>query len=193
LNTPNCFKLGTIIVFGISGVGKSTACASYVARHPNVLHTSAGALLQEARGIDSGALRTEAARSVIENQALLVAAFTRFRLGRETADILIDAHSVIDNDRELVEVPVEIVQALNPSGLILLEASPEVILERRQRGLRARPARSVEELKTEMAASRTACEKYAADLNLPLEIGILANEQDLDTLIDRVVSREGSN
>jgi adenylate kinase len=103
LNNPNSFRFGTVVVFGISGVGKSTACASYVLRHPTVLHTSAGALLQEAKNIESSALRIQDPQTILQNQNLLGDALTRFRLGREGADLLIDAHSVIDNDHELVE------------------------------------------------------------------------------------------
>jgi adenylate kinase len=193
LSKPNSSKIGTIIVFGISGVGKSTACASYIARHPNVLHTSAGALLQEAKGIDSDVLRTEAAQGILQNQTLLVAAVARYRLGREDADILIEAHSIIDNDHELIEVPVDIVRALRPDGLVLLEASPELVFERRQKDLRSRPARTVEELKSQMVVARKACEKYAAELKLPLEVGTVAHDQDLDALIDKLVSRRHSN
>jgi adenylate kinase len=193
LNQPNFSSIGTILVFGISGVGKSTACASYIARHPNVLHTSAGALLQEAKGIDGGALRTEAARDILQNQTLLAGAVARYRSGREHADILIDAHSIIDNDHELIEVPVDIVRALGSDGLILLEASPEVVFERRRRDLRSRPARTVEELKFQMAVARKACEKYAAELQLPLEAGTVTHDQDLDALIDRLVSRRRSS
>jgi adenylate kinase len=188
---PNSFSIGTIIVFGVPGVGKTTACASYVARHLDVLHTSAGALLKAAKGIDGDALRTEAAQDILANQTLLEAAVTHFRMGREDVDLLIDAHSVIDNDSEMIEVPVNIVRTLRPDGLILLEASPELIFSRRRDDLRPRPRRTVEELGLEMAAARTACEKYAVELKLPLEVGTLAPDQNLEMLIDKLIFRTG--
>ncbi|MGO4511577.1 ATP-binding protein [Bradyrhizobium sp. 2TAF36] len=193
MNKPNSSKIGTVIVFGISGVGKSTACASYIARHPTVLHTSAGALLQEVKRTASALLRTEDAQGILQNQTLLGTALARFRLDREDADILIDAHSVIDNDHELIEVPVDVVRALKPNGLILLEASPELVFERRQKDARSRPSRTVEELQFQMTIARTACEKYAGELNLPLEVGTVSRDRDLDALIIRMASRRNSN
>jgi adenylate kinase len=157
------------------------------------LHTSAGALLQEAKGGDADVLRTEAAQRILQNQTLLVTAIARYRLGREDADILIDAHSIIDNGHELIEVPVDIVRALRPDGLVLLDGSPELVFERRQKDLRSRPARTVEELRFQMIFARKACEKYAAELKLPLEVGTVAHDQDLDALIDRLVSRRDCN
>lgn len=189
LNRPNSSSFGTVVVFGISGVGKSTACVSYVSRHPTVLHTSAGALLQEAKRTESSLLRIQDPQSILRNQNLLCAALARFRLGREDADILIDAHSIIDNGHELVEIPVDTVRAINPSGLILLEAPAELVFERRQKDSRSRPLRSVEELQLQMNIAREVCRNYGRELSLPLEIGAVSHEQDLDTLINRMVCR----
>lgn len=192
MNKPGS-KIGVVLVFGISGVGKSTACASYVARHPSVLHTSAGALLQAAKNIDSALLRTDVAGNIAQNQNLLGEALRRFRLGRETSDILIDAHSVIDNDHELVEVPVDAVRAMNPNGLVLLEAPPELVIERRRSDVRLRPSRTAEELQFQMGVARRVCESYAGELSLPLEIGTAMNDGDLEALIERMISRRPIN
>lgn len=192
LNKPGS-KIGVVLVFGISGVGKSTACASYVARHPSVLHTSAGALLQAAKNIDSALLRTDVAGNIAQNQNLLGEALRRFRLGRETSDILIDAHSVIDNDHELVEVPVDAVRAMNPNGLVLLEAPPELVIERRRNDVRLRPSRTAEELQFQIGVARRVCESYAGELSLPLEIGTAMNDGDLEALIERMISRRPIN
>ncbi|WP_158644828.1 ATP-binding protein [Bradyrhizobium daqingense] len=182
-------RIGTVLVFGISGVGKSTACASYVARHPSVLHTSAGALLQAAKNIDSAILRTDVAGNVLQNQNLLGEALRHFRLGRETSDVLIDAHSVIDNDHELIEVPVDAVRAMSPDGLVLLEAPPELVMERRRKDTRLRPSRTAEELQFQTGVARRVCESYASELALPLEIGTVMHDGDLEVLIQRMISR----
>lgn len=192
MNKPGS-KIGVVLVFGISGVGKSTACASYVARHPSVLHTSAGALLQAAKNIDSALLRTDVAGNIAQNQNLLGEALRRFKLGRETSDILIDAHSVIDNDHELVEVPVDAVRAMNPNGLVLLEAPPELVIERRRNDVRLRPSRTAEELQFQIGVARRVCESYADELSLPLEIGTAMNDGDLEALIERMISRRPIN
>lgn len=182
-------KIGVVLVFGISGVGKSTACASYVSRHPSVLHTSAGKLLQAAKNIDSALLRTDVAGNILQNQHLIGEALKRYRLGRETSDILIDAHSVIDNDHELIKIPVDVVRSMEPKGLVLLEAPPELIIERRKNDRRFRPSRTAEELKIQMEVARTVCESYANELGVPLEIGTTSHGGDLEALIERIVAR----
>ena len=189
MDKPNSSKIGVVLVFGISGVGKSTACASYIARHPLVLHTSAGALLQAAKNIDSALLRTDVSRDILQNQNLLGEALKRFRLGRETSDILIDAHSIIDNDQELVEVPIDVVRAMNPNGLVLLEAPAALVIERRRKDARLRPSRTAEELQFQMGVARRVCERYASELGLPLEIGAAMRDGDLDALIESMMSR----
>ncbi|WP_219683946.1 ATP-binding protein [Bradyrhizobium canariense] len=188
MNKPTS-SIGIVLVFGLSGVGKSTACASYVARHPSVLHTSAGALLQAAKNIDSAILRTDVAGNILQNQNLLGEALKRFRLGRETSDVLIDAHSVIDNDHELIEVPIDAVRAMSPNGLVLLEAPPELVAERRRKDARLRPFRTVEELRFQTGIARRVCESYASELGLPLEIGTATHNGDLEVLIQRMMSR----
>ncbi|WLB11289.1 ATP-binding protein [Bradyrhizobium elkanii] len=182
-------RIGIVLVFGISGVGKSTACASYVARHPSVLHTSAGALLQAAKNIDSAILRTDVAGNILQNQNLLGEALKHFRWGRETSDVLIDAHSVIDNDHELIEVPTDAVRAMSPNGLVLLEAPPELVAERRRKDARLRPSRTPEELQFQTGVARRVCESYASELGLPLEIGTAMHDDDLEMLIQRMISR----
>lgn len=189
LNKQSFSKFGTVLVFGISGVGKSTACKSYVARHPAVLLTSAGALLQDAIAIDSASLRTEPADQILLNQKLLGSALARFRLGRESADLLVEAHSVIDNNQELVEVPTDTVRAMRPDGMILLETDPAAVKKQRENDKRVRPVRSFDELNTHMRMARRACEKYATELGIPLEIGTVTHDvTGLDALIERIVT-----
>lgn len=190
LNKQSFSEFGTLLIFGISGVGKSTACKSYVARHPTVLLTSAGALLQDAMTTDSALLRTEAANRILLNQELLGSALERFRLGRESASILVEAHSVIDNDQELVEVPTDTVSAMRPDGMILLESDAATVKEQREHDTRARPTRNIEELNTHMKIAREACEKYATELRIPLEIGTVTHDvAALDALINRIATR----
>ncbi|MGY4282030.1 adenylate kinase [Bradyrhizobium sp. LM2.7] len=145
--------------------------------------------MQAAKNIDSAILRTDVAGNILQNQNLLGEALKHFRLGRETSDVLIDAHSVIDNDHELIEVPIDAVRAMSPSGLVLLEAPPELVAERRRKDARLRPSRTAEELQFQTGVARRVCESYASELGLPLEIGTAMHDGDLEVLIQRMISR----
>lgn len=184
-------KIGTVIVFGISGVGKTAACADFVKRHPEVLHTSAGALLQSVTAPAGEVLRTESTDALLKIQMMLGAAFANWRAERAASAVLIDAHSVIDNDKELIEVPVEVIRSLEPTGLVLLEEAPELIAERRELDSRVRPRRSIESLRQQTEAARRVCLRYAEDLDLPFEVGALSQYGSLDELVVRALSKSG--
>jgi adenylate kinase len=188
LNSQDFSKIGTVVVFGISGVGKTAACASFVSRHPEVSHTSAGSLLRIATAMTDDALRTGSPRAILKAQMLLGDALVAWRAQHKATAILIDAHSIIDNDEEIVEVPVEVVRSLQPTGLVLLEEPPELIAKRRASDERPRPVRSIDELRRQAALARNVCVRYAEELDLPLEVGSLSKEGSLDGLICRVAS-----
>ena len=130
-----------ILVFGVSGVGKSRACSDYVDRNPEWLHLRAGELLSRLTGESPENLRTALDEEVVANQGLLSLAVTRARAGREHRPVLVDCHAVIDNDDGLVVVPAGTVVALAPDGLILLEHDAAEVSMRRIIDLRVRPSR----------------------------------------------------
>src|SRR3546814_2109434 len=129
------------VVFGVSGVGKTSAWQAYAATHPGTLFLSASDLLKAARHSSAEALRTATSDDIIENQALLGPALAASRAGREDSPSLVGAHGVIDNDRELVRVRVSAVAALGPDRLILLEAPTEEVAARRASADSLRPVR----------------------------------------------------
>jgi len=171
------------LVFGVSGVGKTSACQAYVAAHPGTLFVSASELLKAARRSSTEALRTETADRIIQNQELLSPALAAFRAGREQRPILIDAHGVIDNDEQLVRVPVSTIVMLSPDRLILLEASVEEVAARRAGAERSRPVRTLEALAEEIAAERQMVTSYATALNVDLVIANLRDGFKLDEIL----------
>jgi adenylate kinase len=179
----------TILVFGISGVGKTTSCRLLVQRHSTYLYMSASELLRDATALDTGQLRTSAAGRILQNQSLLGAALRARREGHWDRPVLIDAHSVIDNDLELVVIPVGVIASLEPDGLILLEASPKTIAMRRAQDGSRRPQRSIEDLAIESEVAREAVVTYSRELHLPLEIGFVDEGFRLEGLVD-VVTRQ---
>ncbi|NWK99179.1 hypothetical protein DM806_26675 [Sphingobium lactosutens] len=172
------------LVFGVSGVGKTSACKAYVATHPDTLFVSASDLLRAARQSSAEALRTAPADRVVENQSLLASALSAFRAGREDSPILIDAHGVIDNDRELVRVPVSAIAPLAPDQLILLEAPAEEVAARRASAERPRPVRNLDAIVKEIATEREVVSGFASALNLHLVIAEAGIGFTLDALLD---------
>lgn len=173
-----------VLVFGVSGVGKTHACADYVARHPDTLFVSASSLLKAATAESGEALRTASPANIRNNQVLLAGALAAFRAGREALPILIDAHGVIDNDREFVRIPLSAVRSLSPDRLILLEAAPALVAERRVTAARLRPQRTIEAIVREIAAERDAVKSYARALDLDLAIAEVVPGFKLDTLLE---------
>ncbi|WP_168355810.1 ATP-binding protein [Sphingomonas gei] len=174
-----------ILVFGVSGVGKTTACENYVARHPGFLFVSASALLKSIQAASAEELRTAKREQIIENQALLPDALKRYRLGRRNHRILLDAHAVIDNDRALVEVPVSVIGALEPTLLVLLEATPAEIAKRRSADARPRPLRDLQAIAREITAERTAVEAYGVQLGLDVAVATVGPHFSLDDILGR--------
>lgn len=172
-----------VLVFGVSGVGKTTACESYVKRHPQWMHIRASELLSQATAKDPRSLRIGTADEIEANQALLGLQLKRRRDAVPHRPFLIDAHAVIDNDLGLVPVPLEAVRALYADALILLEAPAAIVVSRRASGDRTRPARSVEDIEIELKAEADVVRRFAQCLGLPIETGIVTENFDLAPLI----------
>jgi adenylate kinase len=176
-----------VLVFGVSGVGKSTACATFSLRHPEWLHVKASGLLTCATGVDGEALRTSPADAILGNQELLGDALMRARSLNWSAPVLLEAHGVIDNGQHLVPVPTDVVRSLQPDGLILLEIEAQKLIERRALDGRNRPARTRKALEKELRLERTIVGDYARKLGVPLLSGRTEQECALDPLIEKLL------
>lgn len=174
-----------ILVFGVSGVGKTTACLDYAGRHPGIHFVSASTLLREAKAATSEELRTAGREQIIDNQSLLLTAFERYRRERDGQTILLDAHAVIDNDHTFVTVPTSVISALQPSRLVLLEALPIEIAARRSGDKRQRPLRNLDAIAYEINAERAAVAAYGEELGLSVTVAIVGQDFQLDDVLDR--------
>jgi len=157
-------------LFGISGVGKTRFASALVELTPEVLHLQASALLRQANGLGNEALRTANRDQLVANQSALALATEQARSGQRERPLLIDAHSVIDNDVELVDVPFEAIQPLNIETYIFLRASPASIIQRRAASTRSRPLRSADELAEHQSRALVVCREYADRSGRPLVI-----------------------
>ncbi|WP_174278944.1 ATP-binding protein [Sphingomonas bacterium] len=155
----------TTALLGVSGAGKSWLAARIVARRPEFVRLSAGRLLREALHTTGKALRTAPSNDVLQNQNRLVEVFRKAREGQLDRPILLEAHAFIDNDRELVDVPVEVMRALGVDGLLVLVTSPELIQARRAEDPdRRRPERTFEDLAHQQKYMLAIARNYARQL-----------------------------
>ncbi len=176
-----------LLVFGISGVGKTRACKEFVARNPNYLFVSASSLLMSAKRITSEHLRVASKDQIHRNQDSLASELARFRAGREERPILIDAHGVIDNGNAFVTIPTDTVRSLEPDGMILLEAPAATVATRRRSDQRTRPLRSELELISETEAERAAVLGYSQTMGLPIYIATVSDHFRLDAAVADVL------
>lgn len=175
-----------IAILGLSGSGKSYLGRSIVRARPEYLRLSAGGLLRRSFHTTGEKLRTAEGDDVRENQTELAEALAEARAGQWERPILLEAHSFIDNDRELVDVPVEVMASLELAGIVLVDVPAEQIAARRTTDKRKRPQRSLAELKRQCARSKSLANGYASDLDIPL-IAVNSGEKErvltfLDTL-----------
>ncbi|WP_162242625.1 AAA family ATPase [Methylobacterium sp. Leaf88] len=157
------------MLLGISGVGKSFLTRQISEARPDLLCLSAGTLLRETLKADPEQLRTSNRDVILANQMLLSEAVRRARSGKWQQTAILEAHIVIDNGRELIKLPVEAFQSLDIGGIILVEDSVEHIKRRRETDARFRPDRSLDELVSQQQESSEAADRYAADLDAPIQ------------------------
>ncbi|WP_179041993.1 ATP-binding protein [Sphingobium lactosutens] len=166
-----------IAILGLSGSGKSYLGRSIVRARPEYLRLSAGGLLRRSLRTTGEKLRTAKSDDVRENQTELAGALAEARAGQWKRPVLLEAHSFIDNDRELVDVPAEVMASLELAGIILVDVPAEQIAARRSTDTRKRPQRSLAELKHQCARSKSLANGYAFDLGIPL-IAVNSSEKE---------------
>ena len=127
-------KLNNIIlIVGVSGVGKTYAINSLKKSSESFTHFSAGTLIKKRRAeTDRDALRLLNSSEILQNQYLLIEQF-KLELKAISPEqvVLFDAHMLIHNNNELITIPLDIFQKLNPYRFIFLHDDPEIILSRR--------------------------------------------------------------
>jgi adenylate kinase len=177
-----------IIVFGVSGVGKTTACREYVARNPEFVHVTASQLIRNVTGATLEELRRADAAQIICNQKVLQEAL-RSELQRQNATkVIVDGQCVLDNGREIVVLPVDLVAPLHPTGFVLLEGQPDDVFRRRLQDSRERPFRTAEELLSQTAMNRKVVHGYADILKVPLVVASAGENFSLTPAVTSLIS-----
>jgi adenylate kinase len=132
-----------VTVFGLSGVGKSWMI-SRCAAAADVAHIHASQLMREARAARVGrSVISEDLRRgpVLDNQILLTDPFAKV-LATESRPIIFDGHCLVDVGEQPIEIPVDVIRRLQPSGIMIVHAPADEIVKRRNSDIsRERPVR----------------------------------------------------
>lgn len=183
-----------IAVFGLSGVGKSTVVERVVSASGGLARSvNAGELIHLRRGdvIGSRSLRSLTAEEILCNQELLVAEFAKERTKGEAPVLLLDGHCVVDNGERLVTVPSDVIERLDLSAAVFIQASPMAIAKRRSDDCRrARPYRSSATLRDQQEAGLSACMSYTIRLGLPLAVVTVDHAAILVSLVKHLASSQ---
>lgn len=157
-------------VTGLSGVGKSTLLRK-VASTVSFQHLQASTLIREARQSDQRSLTLDQLRSfdLDENQKLLVHGFAQ--AAQSTGLVILDAHTVIERDDNLVLIEPNVFGAIGINSLIFLtEDSAEIAKRRLDDKARQRPTKSVEQLQRAQNQSLQHAREICRVLAIPISV-----------------------
>jgi adenylate kinase len=180
----------TLLVCGISGVGKTSLIQSTTVRFPVALRWRASEIIGETRGTtDPERLRALRPKDLQRSQELLIQGFRARRGLFPDKLVILDAHSVIDTDDGFFEVPVDVVSRLRPAGIIHVASRVDQIEARRTTDpARTRPKRSAIQLAEYQKRSKLACERYRDALGIPLIHVDSGDNADFAHAIDVIVA-----
>jgi adenylate kinase len=178
-----------IVLLGISGVGKSRLARSIAIARPAILRLTASELLRSSLHTTGERLRTASSAQVRGNQTQLGPALAKARENNWCRPVLLEAHSFIDNDRELVDVPTSVMRELGACGFLILEAPPADIYRHREEDSRIRPTRDIDELDRQQRHGRQLARQYATELNVPLRFVGSDDKEAALSFVDEVLSR----
>lgn len=159
-----------ILVFGVSGIGKTTACQDYANHHKGVKHISAGKILSESDVPHQSSEKALGYKEILTRQECLSRKINQLEKEHPYKDFIIDAHSFVESQDTIVNIPTRIISMLKPSSIILLELDPESVLARIKDSSRKRPTHRLVELMWHIHITRINVVNYAREIEVPLKI-----------------------
>lgn len=176
-----------IAIFGISGVGKSILINRFIKHSPEWVHLQAGQLIKaELKNVAHDKLRLEGNEAILKNQYLMIDAFWREIDTKQLSKVIFDGHSIIDTGTDILDIPVDVIQALKPNKLVFINIAPGTILTRRANdNSRDRPALSEEQIEEQQNRALRQVEVYSAALSVPVEILENPEKNGLSTIMDK--------
>jgi adenylate kinase len=167
-----------IFVAGIHGVGK-TYLASRLPEGHGLLHTTASKLIKEERALPDWSADKRVV-DVDENQIALAKAVTR--QNAKGAALLLDGHFVLlSGTGEFVSLGAEVFNALNLSGVLLIEADPIVVEHRVQN--RDNLQHDSDWIKAFMDLEHSQAKAVCQELEVPLNILVSPNDAEFAAAI----------
>jgi adenylate kinase len=158
-------------VTGLSGVGKSTLLRKLASTVP-FQHLQAGALIRNARQSERHPLTLDQLRSVDldENQQLLIRGFA-WGANQGAGLIVLDGHTVIEQDDSLVPIEPAVFRAMGINSMIFLaEDSAEIAKRRLDDKARQRPVKNVEQLRSTQDQALLHARKICRVLGIPISV-----------------------
>jgi adenylate kinase len=167
-----------VVVVGIPGVGKTTVVDSFVSNYRGAKLVNFGSVMLDAGQARKWIKKRDDIRKLpVEKQRRLqeVAATKIARLKERV--VVVDTHLFIRTDEGFWPgLPFEVVRALKPTHLILLQATPEEIAKRRLGDTtRYRDASSLEDLAGELELARAFLTVSSTLTGAPM--AIVSNEE----------------
>jgi adenylate kinase len=187
---PSLFTGRMVCVFGISGVGKTNLIEGFLREHRTWRGLSASRLLVDltSKGLDE--LRASDRPVIESNQDLLADAIHHYRVSNPEVDWLLDAHSIVDNERELVPVPLRVIARINPNGILFVFDDADQILRRRTEDpIRRRPLFDTSRIQREQSLALQICLRYADDLRLDLRQVRATNSSGFESAVLNTTNR----
>jgi adenylate kinase len=161
-----------VAVVGLSGVGKSSLIQR-AAMDIDLLHLQASALIKQEQGYRAGSVcSSEELRlgPVLDNQALMIAAFSRLTHGVHSL-VVFDGHTIIDGPAGPISIPADVFRALGCLSMIFLWEEPELIVQRRKADHRRdRPALTANLLRQHQELAEHVGREICGELDIPLKL-----------------------
>ncbi len=133
-------------VVGVSGVGKTELIRRFVSKHNKYMHLEASKLIRE--GLNAkiseqiGLLPKE---QIIKNQSILLERLLKYK--QKCHHIILDGHLLINNNQELVKIPLDVVKDIAPQNMILVTGNAQDIISHRTNDqYKHRPSQTVNEI-----------------------------------------------
>jgi adenylate kinase len=179
-----------VVVVGIPGVGKTTVVQGVVAGYPGAKLVNFGTLMMEAaQSLKWVKNRDEMRKMSVDRQKRLQKLAAAKIAKMKGKAIIVDTHLFIRTEEGFWPgLPFEVVRTMQPTHLVLVEATPEEIAKRRvSDATRSRDAITVESLREELNLARSFLAVSSTLTGAPMTIA--QNEQGRAQEVAKILVR----
>ena len=180
-----------ILVFGLSGVGKSTLVHKVLENRNDFERVSGGSLIDCNKKTENrDELRVLPSDEILDNQKQLIKNFAKVKTELGHKHIIFDGHCIIKNGPSITEVPTDIIKKLFPNIIVFVEATAKEIIERRKNDS-SRPNREIEttaQINENICLQKNICSKYSSELGVPLEFLNTAEPGKFAKILDAIIN-----